>query len=293
MMTQYKTLSTAAAAAATASLLIAAGWIHHISAASQYPQAKTTSADQSKAKAAAGGPAADPANDPNRHQDVLLATVGAMRPLIKTDQGVSFQNREVVLYKDGTVELWLIDSREPVCPPLRHDGPIREVTFKDEAKLLITVSDDSVKLWDALSGSLRKEIKGQVVRPLFFNFNSPATRFVTVDIKGAEVTTWDAETLIPIATFRPERTPRLIGAGLSSDGKTLATIADDHSVTLWDAATNQPFATLRSPSRLLETVFVDDQAKRLHKPVLQLHEHFWNVVRDEIAPRVADVKPTK
>ena len=44
-----------------------------------------------------------------------------------------------------------------------HDGPIREVTFKDEAKLLITVSDDSVKLWDALNGSLRKEIKGQVV----------------------------------------------------------------------------------------------------------------------------------
>ena len=184
-------------------------------------------------------------------------------------------------------------AKEPVCPPLRHDGPIREVTFKDEAKLLITVSDDSVKLWDGLTGSLRKEIKGQVVRPLFFNFNSPAKQFVTVDVKGAEVTTWDAESLNPIATFRPEGTPRLIGAGLSSDGKILATIAEDHSVTLWDASRNQAFATVRSPSRLLQTVFVDDEVKSLKKPVLQLHEHFWNVVQAGIAPPVPDVKPAK
>ena len=268
LMTQYKML--ASAAVAMASLLVAAGWIHQISAASQPPQEKTTPKDVPKTKSvetkqpqAGFTPVDDPANDPKRHQDSLIATVGNMRPLIKTDKGVSFQSREAILYKDGTVKLWLLEAKEPVCPPLRHDGPIREVTFKDDAKLLITVSDDSVKLWDGLTGSLRKEIKGQVVRPLFFNFNSPATRFVTVDVKGAEVTTWDAETLNPIATFRPEGSPRLIGAGLSSDGKTLATIAEDHSVTLWDASRNQAFATVRSPSRLLETVFVDDQVKSL------------------------------
>ncbi len=251
-----------------ASLLVAAGWIHQISAASQTPQGKATAGDQPKTKPAettkpqaAITPSFDPANDPKRYQDSLIATLGNMRPLIKTAKRVRFQSREAILYKDGAVKLWLLDSREPVCPPLRHDGPIREVTFWDEAKLLITVSDDSVKLWDGLSGSLRKEIKGQVVRPLFFNFNSPAKRFVTVDVKGTEVTTWDAETLNPIATFRPVGTPRLIGAGLSTNGKTLATIAEDHSVTLWDANTNQAFATLRSPSRLLETVFVDNQVK--------------------------------
>ena len=76
----------------------------------------------------------------------------------------------------------------------RHLTEADPNTNIDEAKLLITVSDDSVKLWDGLSGSLRKEIKGQFVRPLIFNNKSPATRFVTVDVKGAEVTTWDAET---------------------------------------------------------------------------------------------------
>jgi hypothetical protein len=298
LMNQYRTL--AFAAVAMAGLLITAGWIHQISAASQPPQRKTTAGDQPKTRPAedkklpaAFTPVDDPANDPKRRKDSLIATVGAMRPLIKTDRGVSFQNREAVLYKDGTVKLWIFDSREPVCPPLRHSGPIREVAFLDEAKLLITVSDDSVKLWDALAGALRKEIKGQLVRPLFFNFKSPPTRFVTVDVKGAEVTTWDAETLNPISTFRPEGMPRLIGAGLSSDSKVLATIAEDHSVTLWDPSTKKPFATFRSPSRLLETVFVDDQVQSLHKPVLQLHEHFWNVVQAEIAPPLPDVKQTK
>ena len=82
-------------------------------------------ADQPKAKPVATRqpqagftPVDDPANDPKRHQDSLLATVGNMRPLIKTDQGVSFQSREAILYKDGTVKLWLLDGREPVCPPL-------------------------------------------------------------------------------------------------------------------------------------------------------------------------------
>jgi hypothetical protein len=298
LMTHYKALATAAVA--MGSLLVTAGWIHQISAASQALQVKASGADELKPRPveakrppAGSKPVSEPADDSRRHENALLALVGNMRPLIKTERGVSIQSREAVLYKDGTVKLWLFDDREPVCPPLRHDGPIREVPFKDEAKLLITISDDAVKLWDGLTGSLRKEIKGQVVRPLFFNFNSPATRFVTVDVKGAEVTTWDAESLNPIATFRPEGTRRLIGAGLSSDGKSLATIAEDHSVTLGDASRNQPFATLRTPSRLLETVFVDDQAKSLHKPVLQFHEHFWNVVRDEIAPPQPEIKQTK
>jgi RNA polymerase sigma factor (sigma-70 family) len=298
LMSQYKAL--ASAALAIASLLAAAGWIHQISAASQAPQEKTTERSQPKTRpvetrqqTAEFMRARDPADERERHKDFLIATFANLRPLIKTELGVSFQSREVVLYKDGTVKLWLWRAKEPMCPPLRHDGPIREVACLDEAKLLITASDDSVKLWDGLTGSLRKEINGQVVRPLFFNFKSPANRFVTVDVKGTQVTTWDAETLNPIDTFRPQGVPRLIGSGLCGDGTILATIAEDRSVTLWDASRNHAFATLRSPSKMLETVFIDDQAKELHQPVLQLHEHFWNVVQSELAPRVADVKPAK
>src|SRR4029078_11848960 len=85
-MTHYKIL--AKTAMAMGSLLVAAGWIHEISAASQPPQGKITTQDVLKDKSAetkrpqAGfTPVDDPANDPKRHKDYLLAIVGNMRPL--------------------------------------------------------------------------------------------------------------------------------------------------------------------------------------------------------------------
>ena len=87
---------------------------------------------------------------------------------MKDKGGVSFQIRMVATYKDGTAKLWDLKSKDPIVPPLRHEGPIREAAFIEQAKLLITTSAKSVKIWDALTGELRKEIDGQIMRPLFF-----------------------------------------------------------------------------------------------------------------------------
>ena len=62
------------------------------------------------------------------------------------------------------------------------------------------------------------------------------------------MTTWDATTLEQIGVIRPEGAAKLLGAGITRDGKTLATIAEDRSVTLWSLALNSAFATLRPPS---------------------------------------------
>jgi WD40 repeat protein len=175
---------------------------------------------------------------------------------------------------------------------LRHEGPIREVTFLNKHKLLITTSDDSVRLWDGLSGALRKEIRGQVIRPLFFSdMDGGPDRFVTIDAAGRSVTTWDATTLEPIGSFRSDEGPRLIGAGLSGDGKTLATVGEDRSVTLRDVASKQPYATLRPPSGLVVRVFPDDPGARFwpDTPTLQLDPKFWESVRP-LAPAKPEPK---
>ncbi|HEV3164179.1 MAG TPA: sigma-70 family RNA polymerase sigma factor, partial [Isosphaeraceae bacterium] len=215
--------SIAAAFVTVGGVSLVAFWTFRSSAE---PQA-VPAPNEAKAEAAAKAKDdVDPFGVAERHKDFLLGTVGNMRPLIKDEKGVRFQSREAILYKDGTVKLWSYESKEPVGPPLRHKTAIREVTFLDEAALLITTSDDSVKVWDGLSGTLRKEIEGQVMRPLFFAQGLGASQFVTIDPAGRVVTTWDVETLKPIGTFRPEGAPRLLGAGLSKDGKTLVTIGD-------------------------------------------------------------------
>jgi hypothetical protein len=262
-----------------AGMSLVTGWTFQAIAGLQPPPAQRD--EKPKANAAFSPNAAgDPPPEKKPADDSGLGTIGNMRPLIEDAKGVRFQSREAALKKDGTVTVKNLETQQPVGPPLRHRRPIREVAFNDEAKLLITTSDESVKLWDGLTGELRREIDGQVMRPLFFTEQSGAKQFATIDLGGHVVTTWDATTLEPVGTLRPEGVQELLGAGLSLDGKTLATIEADHSVTLWDTAANQRYATLRPPSRVINRVFLDQvQLWTPPCPTVSLDRRFWEIVQ--------------
>ena len=216
-----------------------------------------------------------------RMKDYRFATVGNMRPTIDVGKGPQFQSRTAILYADGSVRLYpfALDPAEkvaPVVPTIRHAGPIRELTIVDELGLLITGSDDSVKLWDALNGAARRTIGGQFMRPL--GFATVGGRFATIDTAGRVVTVWDAKTLEPVGSITPEGSTRLIGAGLSKDGRTLATIAEDRSVTLRDSSDGKPFATLRAPSPPVARVF-EAWPTSTDRPPLPLDGPFWDAVK--------------
>ncbi len=239
------------------------------------------------------GPAAqeEPKNFEERHKDYRLATVGNMRPLIEVDGHPQFQSRTAILYKDGTAKLYpfVLDGKEkvrPVAPDLRHAGPIRELGFFNESKVLLTSSDDQVKVWDGLSGEPRKTMDGQFMRPVCFI--EEGGRFPTVDLAGRAVTLWDSKTLEPVGTIRPEDSPRLIGAGLSKDGRTLATIGEDRSVTLRDATSGKSFAALRPPTPPIVRVFNKEEWSATL--VLQLDDPFWAGVKFLLPPDPAPDK---
>jgi RNA polymerase sigma factor (sigma-70 family) len=230
------------------------------------------------------------------HKNSLLATWGNMRPLVRDANGVRFQSRLAVLYKDGTAKLFRPDAKDPVVLRLRHGSPVRELGFIEQSRLLFTTSDDRVSIWDALSGALRKEIGGAVMRPLFFSSMSTCAepgpdpvRLTTIDVAGRAVTIWDAETLAEVAVLRPEGSARMLGAGLSHDGKTLATICGDRSVTLWSMASRKRLASFYEPSPMVARCFPDD-VKDLNAPVLRLNEDFWQTVAP-ILPAAQRPKP--
>lgn len=232
-------------------------------------------------------------NDKERLKDFVYAEVGNMRPLIIDAKGARFQTRQGVLYKDGTVKLWNPQQKEPVAAPLQHKGPIRELTFFDEANLLITTSDDSVKVWDALTGELRKELPGQAVPPMWLSFAPGAKRFATMNTDGKVVTVWDATTLAPVAAVQSPSLGRVGASGLSGDGRTvvLFRFGTEASIELYDVGTGRTFATLRLPSRSAAEVFSEDGVG-LNKGNLQPEAHFWEVVRS-LAPGVEPKKSAK
>ena len=82
------------------------------------------------------------------------------------------------------------------------DQSKKELTFFDEANLLITASDDSIKVWDALTGAFRKELEGQQIHPMWLSFATGPKQFVTIGDGGKSVNVWDASALIQVATLR-------------------------------------------------------------------------------------------
>jgi RNA polymerase sigma factor (sigma-70 family) len=240
-------------------------------------------------RAPAANPARPPAqekpDDPppreplDRYKESVLSTVGTFR-LIQVDGRESFQSREAILYKDGTARIWKVQEKaHPCLAVLTHEGAIRELNFLDEAGLLITTSDSSVKIWDGLTGKLRKELDGQVMRPLFLLQRVSTRRIATTDVAGETMTLWDVRRLEPVGKLRCEGSAHWLGAALSEDERTLATICDDRSVTLWDAATQKPLATLRAPSPPAVRVFPDDLETPSDKPTVRFDELFWESVR--------------
>jgi hypothetical protein len=271
-----------------AAALVAAGGIGLVATLALRP---TAGAQPPPAKALAlAGQSREPADpfpfmhEKARVKNARYVEIGNMRPLIKDGNGVRFQSRLAVLSKDGTATLWSFEQKDPVAPLLRHKGPIRELTFFDEANLLITTSDESVKVWDALSGAFRKELEGQSIWPMWLSFAPSAKRFVTIETGHKAVTVWDAATLEPVAIFRPQGSPRGFSVGLSGDGRTVVTFTfgADPSAELWDVAAARPFATLRPPSPAVAEVF-DQGGQGLNKSNVQRDAGFWEVVRS-LAP---------
>ncbi|MFI5458120.1 MAG: sigma-70 family RNA polymerase sigma factor [Isosphaerales bacterium] len=290
-----KLMSVGAASVAAVGVCLTAGWSLRPGVGAQVPPVAVQVAPESK-------PVRAPLdefpfmNDKERHKDFLYAEIGNMRPLIKNARGVRFQSREAIRYKDGTAKLWSLERKDPIAPTLRHKGPIRELTFFDESNLLITLSDESVKVWDALTGKPRKELKRQTIGPMWLSFAPNAQRFVTFDSEHRVVTVWDAVTLAAVATLRAAGGDHVVeAAGLSADGKTVVMFRfrPDPSAELWDVASGQTFGTLRLPSSAVAEVFAEG-GKSLNKDKLQKFKsqrdtRFWEVVRS-LAPTAGERK---
>jgi hypothetical protein len=143
--------------------------------------------------------------------------------------------------KRGTIGVSSISRSKnqltPVSPHVKIRRPCHNlVRAQDSGKLsaarslrpfeqfgcdLITTSDDSVKVWDALSGELRKEIDGDVMRPLLFTSISscaepgPEDVPLAVEKRGGSVYQfYTTSTSVPdgrprIVSVRPNRTWRV------------------------------------------------------------------------------------
>jgi WD40 repeat protein len=157
---------------------------------------------------------------------------------------------------DGTARIWdvatgaqkfklLFSDNEVLEEPVKSGGGhaigsnqiIMEgqflASFSPDGKLIITVDDYTVRLWEAASGKKLTELIGHEGLVSSASF-SPNSKYVVTSSLDNKARVWDASSGKIILAFRGHTDP-ILSARFSPDGESVVTASVDKTARVWDS----------------------------------------------------------
>jgi WD40 repeat protein len=145
-------------------------------------------------------------------------------------------------------------STEPVLPDLMGDAMrsasrvkavllntpgvvVHRARYSPDGRRIVTASEDhTARVWDAETGRLLIELKGQHQQAVHSaSYSSDGRRIVTAS-EDHTAQVWDADTGRSLTTLKGH-TERVFSANYSPDGRRIITASWDHTARIWDANT--------------------------------------------------------
>ncbi|MEO3928873.1 Hsp70 family protein [Micromonosporaceae bacterium B7E4] len=191
---------------------------------------------------------------------------------------------------DNTVRLWDVARRQPLGDPLiGHTGSVNGVVFSPDGKTVATAStDNTVRLWDVARqqplGTPLTDVNSSVLGLVFSpDGKTLATISLGRDTNGGHLMLWDVarrRVLGDSLTSYPIGSGPLYGVAFSPDGKTLATVGNDHTMRFWDVARRRPLTDpLTGHTDSVNAVAFSPDGKTLATTSDDKTTRFWDAAR--------------
>jgi WD40 repeat protein len=192
---------------------------------------------------------------------------GILRNQLKSDSGsiprvaISRDGRMVAtVWSDGTAKIWDADTAELMgdIPGYFHD-----VVFSPDGKVLATVEDSEVQLWDLSSGcdSLRAIIRINT-RCIGLRFSPDGRYFTSARLYTGDSECHEADKTIEIWDTTNGNLVKVLNGhsdsvsevSFSMRNDILASVSDDRTVRLWDLTTNSQSGESQRERRAVRSI---------------------------------------
>jgi WD40 repeat protein/tRNA A-37 threonylcarbamoyl transferase component Bud32 len=142
--------------------------------------------------------------------------------------------------RDETISLW--DAQSGASLATITSGPVTDLSFSPDGNLIATAGGDHLRLWDAHSGKLVRELVGHTDWVPSAAFSPDGSRVLS---GSADHTAriWDLHTGATLLTL-VGHTNGVWHASYSPDGTRVVTASADRTARVWDAATGQALLSL-------------------------------------------------
>ena len=152
---------------------------------------------------------------------------------------------------DGVVQVWNVDTREPVGEPFRgHRQHVTCVTFSSDGKHVVSGSTDrTIQVWDVVIGKpVGEPLRGHEDHVTSVAFSSDMKHIVSGSVDKT-VRIWDVESRVPVGEPFRGHTDVVNSVAFSLDGKAVVSASRDETVRIWDVekglTVGKPFSLVR------------------------------------------------